>query len=355
MKHILIFLLALCLPTFAEAMPNCPECDDDITKSKQIEQEVALPNTTRFEIMNKYGDIHLHTWDKPRAKWVITIKATAKTAATAQKMIDNITINTTHTAAVLNLTTVFKEAIHSYKQEFSIEYDVFIPKTNVILLENKYGDIYTDDLSNNIAIDLDYGNLKATQMNTDFLLNLSFGNATIDKVRNGIFNAKYSDVAIENIYAGIFKTSYSEVSITDSEDTIWVRAQYDNYVIDKANRVGIKASYSDFKIKSLDKAITGDFKFGDFTINNVSQAFQRIICEIDYGDIDIALPISINAFLDLKNSFGDIGFPRGKLQRSNIDIEDNDKIVKGYLGNATNKSATVQIEAKFGDINLKLK
>jgi hypothetical protein len=355
MKHILILLLTLCLAQTAVAMPNFTECNDDITKSKQIEQEVALPKEMRFEITNKYGDIHLHTWDKPRAKWVVTIKATAKTDYAAQKMLDNISINTTHTASVLKLTTTFTELIKSYKQEFSINYEVFIPKTNIVLLENKYGNIYTDDLSNNIAIDLDYGDLKATQMNTDFLLNLSFGNATIDKIKNGIFNVKYSDVAIENIYTGIFKTSYSSVSITDSEDTIWVRAQYDNYVIDNANRVGIKAGYSDFKIKNLNKNLSGDFKFGDFTLNNVNQTFKQITCEIDYGDINIFLPTTSNCYLDLQNSFGDIGFPRGKLQRSNIDIEENNKTVKGYLGNPTNKTATVQIEAKFGDINLNLK
>jgi hypothetical protein len=181
------------------------------TESKQISKRFKISPETRIEITNKYGNIKINTWEKDSVVFDIKIKVEDKKLSRLEKQISGIDfdfINSQHfiiarskvgenrstfEKEVLN----FKETVLQADGKIEIDFTVWMPKTNQLKVENKFGDIYVDDFVGDIDINLSNGNLKAHDFSGKTNLKLSFGDATINQLKTGKLDCNYSEVYIK--------------------------------------------------------------------------------------------------------------------------------------------------------------
>ena len=91
----------------------------------------------------------------------------------------------------------FKESVFQSDGKIEIDYTVWMPKTNQLKVENKFGDVYIDDYSGEIEINLSNGNLKSHDFEGKANLKLSFADATINQMKTGSLDCNYSEVFIK--------------------------------------------------------------------------------------------------------------------------------------------------------------
>jgi hypothetical protein len=138
------------------------------TESKQINRRFKITPETRVEITNKYGKININTWEKDSVVFNIKIKVEDKKLSRLEKQISGIDfdfINSQHfiiarTKVGENQSTFekevlnFKETVLQADGKIEIDFTVWMPKTNQLKVENKFGDIYVDDFIGDIDINL---------------------------------------------------------------------------------------------------------------------------------------------------------------------------------------------------------
>ena len=62
------------------------------TRSKQVKKSYNLTKKTRLAIDNKYGDVHINTWDQNRMEVTVTIKAEKRSEDRAQQLLEQVEI-----------------------------------------------------------------------------------------------------------------------------------------------------------------------------------------------------------------------------------------------------------------------
>ena len=70
-----------------------------------------------------------------------------------------------------------------------------MPEYLNLKIENKYGDVYMEDITGDFSISLSNGSFKANSLGKNSTLNLTFCDATINSIASGKIDASFSEVS----------------------------------------------------------------------------------------------------------------------------------------------------------------
>lgn len=271
------------------------------TESKQINRRFKITPETRVEITNKYGNIKINTWEKDSVVFDIKIKVEDKKLSRLEKQISGIDfdfINSQHfiiarTKVGENRSTLekevlnFKEIVLQADGKIEIDFTVWMPKTNQLKVENKFGDIYVDDFTGDIDINLSNGNLKAHDFSGKTNLKLSFGDATINQLKTGKLDCNYSDVFIKKADKLQFISKSSDIEITEINE-IDADSRRDKFRIQKIDVLVAKGSFSNYRISELTNNLNLKSEYGDLDVGKVMSGFKSVFVESKSTDINLS-------------------------------------------------------------------
>ncbi|MBK7410324.1 MAG: hypothetical protein IPL49_19950 [Saprospirales bacterium] len=251
--------------------------------SKTIKREFSIDPSGLTQFITKYGRLDVKTWDQDRVKVEVTIRVQARSEDDAQKVFDQIRIDFTSSNNLVKAETIVESNSGwnwwgSSKSDFTIDYEVFLPKTVSLDVAHKYGDVFTSDFAGRVVMDLKYGNLRMDELSNDLNLDLSYGNATIASVRDAQANIAYSNLTLAKVRDGNFTTKYSNVSIEEG-NYIQSESKYDTYRIGKISKLNSRGSYGAVEIKHVDD-MTSSFRYTDFKVAEISNSADL---DLEYG------------------------------------------------------------------------
>jgi len=130
----------------------------------QDNQEINLDGKVRLS--NKYGKIDIQTWDKPMVDVSVVITVVAKSQEKADATFDRIAINFSGDGNNYSAETDINSKSGAWwawwngnsSDEFSIDYTVRMPTGCRLSVNNKYGDVFLDELNNDLNLEIKYGN-----------------------------------------------------------------------------------------------------------------------------------------------------------------------------------------------------
>ncbi|MDO8952019.1 MAG: hypothetical protein Q7U86_05295 [Draconibacterium sp.] len=271
------------------------------TESKQIIKRYKISPETRVEITNKYGNIKINTWEKDSAVFEIKIRVEDKKLSRLEKQISGIDfdfINSQHFIIARskvgeNRSTLekevlnFKETVLQADGKIEIDFTVWMPKTNQLKVENKFGDIYVDDYLGDIDISLSNGNLKAHDFEGETNLKLSFGDATINQMKTGKLDCNYSDVFIKRADKLQFISKSSDIEITEINE-INADSRRDKFRIQIIDILVAKGSFSNYRISEITNNLNLKTEYGDLDIGKVMPGFKSVYVESKSTDINLS-------------------------------------------------------------------
>ncbi|MEO6314342.1 MAG: hypothetical protein ABIU63_14025 [Chitinophagaceae bacterium] len=300
-KHILsgALLLATCSTLFAAPGP-------DVEKTKTYSKSYSISNNDKVNINNQFGEVKITTWNKNEVKVDVTITAKSSSDERAQAILDNITIEDSKNGDGVSFkTTMGKQEFKGDKkgnnnQGMEINYEVSMPASSALNLQNQFGKSFVPDMSGSVEIVQKFGELVAGNLPNAKDLHVEFGSAVVESIGNCKIVIKFSKAEIKKMNGSI-KSNFE---------------------------------FCD-KIKlTLDNNVT------DFTMNN------------SYSKIEIAVAGSFGGDFEIHTSFGDFKNSSSLSLKEEKDDDENHgpRFDKDYSGKVGNGACKVKIKSSFGTV-----
>ncbi len=364
-KHIV--LLLFCFWTLASSV-YADENDTKVTKT--INEEFLLPKNGHVEITNKYGQIVIIDSDNSYVTVRIEVIAYGKDRKAANKIMERVDFDFDQTSQYLSLETVldrksgaFKELWNSIgdysktllsKNKLEINYEVAVPKTASISLNNKFGDIFISDRKKAVDIIVSHGNLRVNSINATSNITVSYGTAQIKHVNNGRLKFKSAEVTINSGDAIDIRSSSSEINIIKGGE-IELNSRSDKRVeVGEVARLSGEMTFSKLKVDKLTKNIDINLNYSDIQVNHIPFSFSFIRIQGKSSDIDLDFDTYPYMEVDIKASEDRLSIPVTNLSKEYIDEKKGIAQYRGVIGEKNNYKGNLTIDAQRGTVNIRL-
>jgi len=328
--------------------------------TKNLHQDYDADQNTLLIIQNKFGNVNINNWDKNQVSIDVIIKIDHKDEARAKELLNYINVEFSKEGNTLKAITTIDEKFNKglswsdNNKEFSIDYEVKIPKNIQLNLENKYGDVFINEIIGHTILSVKYGNLKANKIirdNTKPLseIYLAYSNGTIEECEWLKLTLKYSKLEVTKSKALIAVTKYSKLYV-DLASSIVSESKYDNYKIGKVVNFVTTAAYTDFKFVEITRKLEVENRYGGIIVEKMSADFEKIDILNEYGNVKIGIEPTASYQLNGVAKYGDIEYPdNGRISRIK---ETTETTVNGTVGSNAETKSVVEIQTKYGSVDL---
>lgn len=156
------FILLLAVVFAATVFPAAGQ-----KKTKEVNREFSAGPETRLVIHNKFGNVDVKSWDKNLISLNILITADHPRPGIAERMLENIDIEVKEEGNLISVQTLFDENFSKIsmsekgpgKKAFSVDYLVQLPPGVSLSLNNRFGNVYINELDGLVNLDVSYGRL----------------------------------------------------------------------------------------------------------------------------------------------------------------------------------------------------
>ncbi len=340
------------------------------SESKTYVHQFPVSPKTTVEISNKYGKVQLLTWNNDSVRVDIDFYIASTSQARLTKLRNSINFDFSNSSSYVVVKTMFgnsqtkmideikdfAEAIVSGSNEVRIDYTVHIPANQTIKVTNKYGDIYTDDLTGDVQLNLSNGDLKANDMKGNLNLFLSFGNAFINDINKGRITAEYADLNIRAAQNISFETKSSKIRL-DNGNMIKLQSRRDDITIDNAIRITGDGYFSNIRSQNISEELSLSGKFGKIAVDNFRKNFSFVNITSEYTDIDLYFERGSGFDFDITyNKDVLLRLPKEveKTEEKTLSAETGQMVMYGKVGNSDNSKVKIMAPKKCY-LNLYLK
>ncbi len=349
-----------------------PKPGSDTKLTKSVDRSFQVASNSHFELVNKYGQVIINTWDKDSIQMNVTITAYGKDYNDAEKLLERVDIDFRQTGQYLTAETLldrrsgfFKELwnnISDYsktllsKTKLEIDYQVYMPATVNLEIENKFGDVYLSEIESKCDINIMHGNLRANRIHKNSSIEVAYGDVKIKELASGRLTLKTVEGDILELGEVQLKSSSSSVYIKKA-DKIEVDSRSDkNLRFDEINRLTGKGLFSKFEIANLVKSMDMDMNYGEINAAGIPFSFSRI--DMDAKNTDIMLKFDPGTYLevDIQAKEEELSLPGDGTTVSREYTDDKERFVhvRGTIGDKNNYPGYVYINSSGGEVTLEV-
>lgn len=331
--------------------------------NKTYNKEFSTEKGNQVTIENRFGQVNIENWDKNAVSITVEVTVEHNSADKAQKMLDAINVTIEKVGDEIKAVTEIDEKafrissgfnFSSSSKEFSIDYNVKMPKDLNLDLYNKFGDAFINEITGHADIKIKYGNLKANRIfrgSEEPLssLTLGYGDASIEEVDWMKLDIKYANLSITNGKALVLISKYSKISVENASSLV-VESKYDGINIGNISNIVGESGYTTYKIGKIGKKLSITTRYGDVKVQEVAPTLQELVYRGSYASLSAPIPASVSYQIDATASYGGLSYnSQAKVSR----IENNSKVsVNGIVGSNENTKTKVSVTVKYGSANL---
>lgn len=351
------FLLIIALPTAVWAQ---------FTETKSVNRRFKVSPETRVEIANKYGKIKINTWNKDSVIFDIKVRVEDKKLSKLEKTISGIDFEVTSNSHFLIVRTKvgetsstlgkemqnLKETLQLTDSKIEIDYTVWMPATNQLKVENKFGDIIIDDYTGEIEISLSNGNLKSHDFDGKAKITLSFADATINQLKTAQLNCNYSDVYLkkaEKLILTSKSTDFDFIEVVDME----IDTRRDKFRIQQATKLVARSSFTNFRVAEITGYINIKAEYGDLDIQKIGKEFRTVYLETKSTDIALGFSDTSEFGFEITGTKTQTSFSPAIEIKKTETLDEKEKKVKttGVFGK-NEKLTKLTVNAVSGSVNI---
>lgn len=330
-------------------------------ESKPVNKEMSL------EAENKYGTIHISTWNKDSVSIKVEVEASASSLDRLHKVMDGINVYFSESSYTVRARTEFTQNINMlfesfkgmtskiipYESKTQINYIINVPEYLNLKITNKYGDVYMENCSGKFSLNLSNGSFKANSIGDPDNISFTFCDATINSMNNGYLSTNFSELEIGESKDLTINSISSRFDLRKT-GKISVESRRDKFYIGSVSSVTGNAYFSDFRIDELKNDINMVTKYGNFTAELISRNFDLITINSGYTDINLTFDPAASYNLDIRHSNTFLVLPEknASIEKKTLSEEKNEFMTFGTVGRNPGKTK-VMIESNRGNIYLK--
>ncbi|UCG27738.1 MAG: DUF4097 family beta strand repeat protein [Bacteroidales bacterium] len=336
------------------------------SESKRIEKAFPVNSSTSIEIFNKYGKVHVLSWEKDSVSVVIELTVKSDNLSKLNKIMDNIDFDFTSTDYYIIAKTQFGKRYNSLFESLKNLAETFIPSDNVVEIDyiiqipdnielkvnNKFGDVYIDNHSGKFRLNLSNGDFKANELTGDATIGIEIGNGVINYIKNGKLDIAYSEFEIKeadrlNIYC---RSSRIDIGIIND---LSLNSRRDKLYLDETGIISGETYFSNIRIYNFTKELNLTMKYGSLNMENIHGNFSFLNINSYYTDVNLTFEKESSYLVDVNHTNAEFSFPEelSVMEEKVIDANDSELNTYGKVG-TKDTSSKVKVTAVKGKINI---
>ena len=358
-------LLALCMATAVTSFAAKHH-------KKTLAESYDISNGATVELINKYGNIDVRTVAGDQVNIKVEILVDAPSESKAEEIFERIDVSIYGSANSVKAETKidaqkkgFWKNIMSWNKgnKYEIHYYIEVPEHVHLMLTNKYGNIFTEDMENEMDIVLKYGNFEIGNAH-DVDINLGYGKGKMENVHDLDIDMKYGELSAESAEDVQIESRYSKVTIDQANnidskskyDTYRVRnatsfdneGRYDNIRLGAIGEMEIESKHTHIDVDKLLKSVMIRTGYGSIKINEITSDLEEIDIVSSYAGIKIENPNEVGFTFDVETKYGSIAIEEGN---GDFGDDDNEEWARGERKGSG--SGVVKIESKYGSVKIR--
>ena len=338
-KLIATYLFIVCFSFAAEAYDE----------EKLIKREFSVNAATVIDIENKFGKVHINTWDRNEVHVNISVvvKGSEKKA---KELINGIDINFDEkiSSDYLGIKTKIQQSKSNVN--YSINYVVNLPKGNTLKLKNSFGDTYVADMDADVDIDVKYGNLTVGNLPKSSEISLEFGRSmsNISSVNNCDLNLKYSKITIDNADAIDVDAQHSDL-ILGVAKKIDFDMKYCKLNAREIRKADGEQAYSEFLVDVLKNSLELSMKYNVLKINHVQSSVSEIFLDSQFSKMKMNLDPSFTSKFLLDFQYSDLQYSGKEIEFDKIIKDTKSCHYEGFMRDPKTQNM-VRVISGYGDL-----
>jgi hypothetical protein len=375
--------------------------EDANMRSKTFSKGFAVDQSDKIVLSNLYGSIQIKVWDRKEIQVDVDIKAYGNTDQDAQKLLDEVSIETSKSGDQVSYRTRMDQEQRNWgsgsrngkkwRREVRINYIVSMPAANALTLSQNYGSVTMGDLSGALYAKVQYGNFNAQNLsNTNNYVSVQYGNCNIQSLNGAVIKQQYgSAVTIGTVntldlnaqYAGVKITTikgnanikqqygsgvtigsvdnlnlnaqYANINVSTIKGNANIDQQYNNLSIGSVGKLNLKSQYTSVTVGALNGDGNFDMEYNKLSIAEISNACKALNVDGQYVGISLGFSNNYNADLDVHTNYASFKYADRVTARLLNDTKDysSSKDYSGKIGNGS--GATVKIKSDYGSVTIK--
>lgn len=307
-KRLLILLALILLALLSGSLASA----QDHTDKRSVRRSFPVSLETTLEVHNKYGKIQVATWDKDSVAIEVDINLSESSSSKLKKLKEGTQISFTGTKSYIIAKTVIESesgriaselksisnTISGSNKRIEINYMVYLPAHMDVVLNNKFGDIYMDDLDGQVDITLSNGVLKANRLKGNASISLSFGNGMIRSLGSANLKLSYSDMVLNEVSQLDLSSKSSKLNV-DSVNVLKIDSRRDKLYFTHVEYLYGKGNFTQIWVYDLMRESDLYMKYGELTIEHVMPGFNKIYVESDYTDMTLYYDKAVSLEFDI--------------------------------------------------------
>jgi hypothetical protein len=316
--------------------------------TKTYEKKIDVDKGASLLIKNKFGKVNCMVWEQSTVSITVTVDVEASSQERANRIFDKINVEISgDRARVQGITEVGSIS----NADFSIDYEVRMPKWIDLDLNNQFGDIYIDAVEGNAQVKLEYGAMEAGAFSgTQTDLMIKFSDAEAGYVKNGTLNIEYSEWQSDGADNLKVITRFSEVNL-DKVAVLNLDSQYDEVVVGNAGEVISVSRFSELNFGKIKGSFDFDIEYGELDVEYIAPTFANGKLRNTFAGASLGFDPGASISLDAELQFGDLSFPKA-LSMNHETVGYTTEIYKGKLGSASGTPSQLRIISKNADVNI---
>ncbi len=344
--------------------------------TREINKSFEMNKNGSVFLNNKHGKMEVKTWDKSFVQIAVQIVVQAQDEQRAEDIFERINIGFENDDDFVKAITDIQQKKNkgwawtgygsSDRDEFEINYDVFLPMDARLDVKNKYGDAFIAETNGPVHAEIKYGSVRFEGVNNDLKLYLGYGDATIMKAESITSEVKYSKVSLRNASDADLNTRYSKMYVDNVENmrtitkydeyhinkvgTLRTEGKYGKYNIDQIEKLIADGKYTDFIIGSISKSADVVLSYGGLKIESLKSGFETIHLDGNYANFKITTDPDIAYKIEANASYGDVGLPENIETTYKRDSGYSYRI-EGTVGEGS--ESAIKVKVSYGDIKIR--
>lgn len=276
-----------------------------VKMQKDYDRSFHAPEGSRFDLINKYGEVIIRTWEHDSIRIVVEVIAEAKTTELVKKNIDKIDVQFRKVGSLISASTIvergrtgfFKDLMNDVDDytkslfggdRLTVSYEVYMPPKVNLNIENKFGNVYLTSLDGDLSINLSHGDLKAQNLNNELNLKHSFGKSDIQYVKSGSIVLRGGELKIEKADHIDIESSSSSIDLGTIQ-SLKFNSRNDKIAAESVNEVIGEGVFTDFSSDMILSGARLDFRYGDIYITRIEKEFKSINILSESADVNLIL------------------------------------------------------------------
>jgi len=289
----------------------------DVEKRKSIDKTFKVSRADMLNIENKFGKVHINTWDRNEVHVKVDIIARASSDSRAQEVLDNIKVTESREGGTISFRTSIEPMRISGNNNkgYEVNYTISMPEENPLTVKNSFGDVYLAALKGKADINVKYGALKCDRLGSSGnTVRLAYGSGTCGYINGGNLDVSYADMRV-----------------------------------DGANGLNGSAKFSDFRLGNLGETMEMDVKYGSFKVDNISRNIRKITLDSGFTPISLTFDSNTAFNFDVSVQFADFKYDKSLVDITSLEKGHTSADYKGAYGGASPKGM-VSINSKYGEV-----